>query len=352
MTDLCGMAPIPPFRERAPWFGADLQTTRNFLCRRQPDLPGGKRLLLAMPDGDRLAARLDLSAPPRARPLVVLIHGLTGSERSPAIVATMRHLVREGWPVLRLNLRGTLLSRPTSAGRYHAGKTEDLAAALHQLPAELRGHGVVLLGHSLGGNLVLKFMGEGCHGLPVLAAIAISAPLDLAASCARMLSRRNRVYHAHLLGEAKREALAPGAALTTRECSAISSARNFYEFDDRFVAPRFGYKDAADYYECNSAKHFLAAISQPTLILHALDDPWIPSDSYTGLDWLRLQAIETMLSPGGGHLGFHANDSRIPWHDRVTAWWLEQTCARTLGKATLPPRKAGLTDYGPTNMAA
>lgn len=324
MTDLCGMAPIPPFRERAPWFGADLQTTRNFLCRRQPDLPGGKRLLLAMPDGDRLAARLDLPAQPRDQPLVVLIHGLNGSERSPAIVATMRHLVHEGWPVLRLNLRGTPLSRPTSVGRYHAGKTEDLASALHQLPAELSDHGVILLGHSLGGNLVLKFMGEGCHGLPVLAAIAISVPLDLGASCARMVSRRNRAYHAYLLKEAKCEALAPGAALTTRECSAISGARSFYEFDDRFVAPRFGYKDAADYYDCNSAKKFLGTIMQPTLILHALDDPWIPSDTYTGVDWLGLQAIEPVLSPGGGHLGFHASDSRIPWHDRVTAWWLEQ----------------------------
>lgn len=241
MTDLSGIAPIPPFQERAPWIGADLQTIRNFLCGGQADLPGGKRLLLAMPDGDRLAARLYLPARPEIRPLIVLIHGLTGSEQSFAIVATMRYLVREGWPVLRLNLRGTLLSQATSTGRYHAGKTEDLAAALHQLPAELRHHGVVLLGHSLGGNLVLKFMGEGCHGLPVLAATAVSAPLDLAGSCARMLSRRNLAYHAYLLCQAKREALAQRAALTTRECSAVAGARNFYEFDDRFVAPRFGY---------------------------------------------------------------------------------------------------------------
>jgi uncharacterized protein len=133
-------------------------------------------------------------------------------ERSVTIVATMRYLVHKGWPVLRLNLRGTLLSQATSTGRYHAGKTEDLAAALHQSPTELRRHGVVLLGHSLGGNLVLKLMGEGCHGLPVLAAIAVSAPLDLAASRARMLSRRNLAYHAYLRCQTKREALVQGAA--------------------------------------------------------------------------------------------------------------------------------------------
>ncbi len=351
MTDRQWKAPIPPFRERAPWLGADLQTTRNFLCGGQPDLAGGQRLLLAMPDGDRLAARLDLPPQSGARPLVVLIHGLTGSERSVAVVATMRHLVHEGWPVLRLNLRGTLLSRATSTGRYHAGKTEDLTAALQQLPADLRRHGVVLLGHSLGGNLVLKFMGEGCHGLPVLAAVAVSAPLDLAASCARMLSRRNLAYHAFLLREAKREALAAGAALTSGECSAIAAARNFYEFDDRFVAPRFGYRDAADYYESNSAKNFLATVTRPTLILHALDDPWIPSEAYTGLDWPRLQAIETMLSPRGGHLGFHASDSRIPWHDRATAWWLEKKCGANFDILARQERKVG-PDYRRRDLAA
>jgi predicted alpha/beta-fold hydrolase len=321
------MARIPPFHERAPWIGADLQTIRNLLCGVQPDLPGGKRLLLAMPDGDRLAARLDLPAQSGARPLIVLIHGLTGSERSLAIIATMRYLVHEGWPVLRLNLRGTLLSQATSTGRYHAGKTEDLAAALHQLPPELLRQGAVLLGHSLGGNLVLKFMGEGCHGLPVVAAIVVSAPLDLAASCARMLSRRNLAYHAYLLCQAKREALAQGTALTSQECSAVAGARNFYEFDDRFIAPRFGYRDASDYYESNSAKNFLTTIARPTLILHALDDPWIPSESYAVIEWPSLPAIETMLSPRGGHLGFHACGSRIPWHDRVTGWWLNHRCS-------------------------
>lgn len=324
LTNLRGTAPVPPFRERAPWFGADLQTVRNLLRGGPPDLPGGERLLLTMPDGDRLAARLDLPAWPSARPLVILIHGLTGSERSLAVVATTRHLLRQGWPVLRLNLRGTLLSRPTSTGRYHAGKTEDLAAALRQLPANLRGDGIILLGHSLGGNLVLKFMGEGCHGLPVLTAVAVSVPLDLAASCTRMMSRRNLAYHAYLLREMKREALAQGAALTTRECSAIAGARSIYEFDDRFVAQRFGYRDAEDYYESNSAKNFLATITRPTLILHALDDPWIPSECLAGVNWPRLPAIEIMLSPRGGHLGFHGRDSRVPWHDRVTAWWLAQ----------------------------
>jgi predicted alpha/beta-fold hydrolase len=312
---------VPPFREPAPWFGDDLQILRN-VVRGSPDLPGGERLLLPMPDGDRLAARLDRRAGPIARPLIVLVHGLAGSEASGPVVASMRHLVGQGWPVLRLNLRGALPSRPTAAGHYHAGRTEDLAEALRGLPADLTRYGIVVLGLCLGGNLVLKFMGEGGHGLPVLAAVAVSAPIDLAATYARMMTRRNFVYHRYMLYATKREALAPGAALSSSERAAIAAAKTLYEFDDRFIAPRFGYRGAEDFYESNAAKHFLAGIARPTLVLHALDDLWIPAACYTAIDWSRLPMIEAVMTPRGGHLGFHGRCGRVPWHDRVTAWWL------------------------------
>src|ERR1700730_9993872 len=316
---------VPPFRERAPWFGGDLQTLRNVVRGTPPDLPGGERLLLPMPDGDRLAARLDRPTERFARPLIVLVHGLAGSEASGNVVASTRHLVGQGWPVLRLNLRGSLPSLPTAAGHYHAGRTKDLAEALRGLPADLTRHGMVVLGHSLGGNLALKFMGEGGHGLPVLAAVAVSTPIDLAATCARMMTRRKFVYHRYMLDAMKREALAPGAAVSAAERAAIAAARNVYEFDDRFIAPRFGYRDAQDYYESHAAKHFLAGVTVPTLVLHALDDPWIPATCYTAINWSRLAMIEALLTARGGHLGFHGQGSRVPWHDRVTAWWLARS---------------------------
>jgi predicted alpha/beta-fold hydrolase len=299
-----------------------MQTVRNHVCGGPPDLPGGERLLLSMPDRDRLAARLNGPDDAAGRPLVVLVHGLTGSEMSVSVIATMRHLVGQGWRVLRLNLRGAWPSRPTSAGRYHAGRTEDLAEALRRLPTDLTRWGIVLLGHSLGGNLVLKFMGESGHGLSALGAIGVSTPIDLAATCARMMTRRTLLYHRYMLNEMKREALAPGAALSTAERAAIAAARNVYEFDDHFVAPRFGYRNAQDYYECNAAKRFLASIARPTLILHALDDPWLPAECSTAIDWSRLPMIEAVLTRRGGHLGFHGQGSRVPWHDRLTAWWL------------------------------
>ena len=320
-ADAAGLA-IRPFRPRFPWIGADLQTLRNTLWPDAPEPPGGARLLLSLRDGDRLAARLDR---PRARvhgPLVVLIHGLTGSEASATVRTTARVLLQCGWNVLRLNLCGSTPSRPTAAGFYHAGKTRDLADALRGLPDDLTHDGVVLVGHSLGGNLVLKFMGESGKDAPVRAAVAVSAPLDLAATCDRMLQPRNRLYQRHMLAAMKQEALAPGAALDDAERAAIASARSLYDFDDRFIAPRFGFRSAGHYYAENASGRFLAGVRRPTLILHAADDPWIPDDCYRAVPWSRLPAIEAILMRGGGHLGFHERGEAIPWHDRTTAAWL------------------------------
>ena len=326
-ASLEGGAPL--FHERMPWIGRDLQTMRNVLCRAPTDLPAGERFLLPISHGDRLAARLDrpresTGLEPPTKPLIVLIHGLAGCEASDSVVTSLRHLVAQGWPVLRLNLRGAAPSRPTAAGHYHAGRTEDLAQALSHLPAALTRDGIILYGHSLGGNLVLKFLGEGGHGLPVQAAVVVSAPIDLAATCARMMERRNVVYHHYMLTAMKHEALAPGAGISPAERAAIEGARTVFEYDDRFIAPRFGYRNAEEYYERNAAKHFLASIRTPTLILHALDDPWIPAACYEAVDWPHLPIIEAVLTPRGGHMGFHGTGSLTPWHDRMTDWWLRR----------------------------
>jgi uncharacterized protein len=314
---------FPPFRQRFPWIGADLQTLRNMIAPSPPGPAGeGERLLLPVSGGDRLAARLDRPADAGNRPLIVLVHGLTGSEASINVAATAGRLHADGWPVLRLNLRGAGPSRPLSRGRYHAGRTEDLAAALRALPSSLLQNGVVLVGHSLGGNLVLKFLGEGARGLPVLGGAVVSTPLDLAETCVRMLAPRNAVYQRYLLTDMKSEALAAGDALSGAQRAAIAAARSVFEFDDRFVAPLFGYRDAEDYYRSNSARAFLPGVTLPTLVVHALDDPWIPRACYDAVDWTRLPIVETALSPHGGHLGFHGVGSLVPWHDRVMGAWL------------------------------
>ena len=317
------IALAPHFKERFPWIGRDLQTLRSSLLSPAKDLPLKARLLFKMRDGDTLTARLDEPPTPTHRPLIVLIHGLTGSENSANIIASAHFLIQQGWRVLRLNLRGSAPTRPLACGHYHAGKTEDLVDALRDLPAELSRDGIILIGHSLGGNLILKFLGESQDYTNIFCGVAVSSPLNLSKTCVQMMKKRNAIYQRHILTAMKQEALGKGANLTDTQRSAIVNSHTLYDFDNNFIAPLFGYRDAAHYYESNSSENFLKNITRPTLIIHALDDPWIPSASYLEKEWKEYPNIETAISQKGGHMGFHGKGNLVAWHNRFTAQWLE-----------------------------
>jgi hypothetical protein len=316
---------FPAFAPRAPWWGGDLQTLRNYVLGETDPLGGfpGERLELALRDGsgDRLVAMFHAPAAPTARPLVVLIHGLTGTEASPYIRASAAAALAASHPVLRLNLRGAGPARPLCRLQYHAGRTEDLADALAALPARLTRNGIAAIGFSLGGNLLLKFLGEG-GDRRLRGAVTVSAPLDLAAGARRLMARRNAFYHRIILGNMKVESLAPSAALSAGERAAIVGAPDIVAFDDRFVAPRNGFAGAADYYARCSSGRYLDAIATPTLVIHALDDPWIPAASYLARNWQANRHITALLPPRGGHVGFHEKGEASAWHDRCALRFL------------------------------
>ncbi len=320
-------AEYPPFSPRPPWWGPDLQTLRNLVRGPVRSLPEGTRserleLPLADGSGDRLAARLlrPASEAPGDRPLVVLVHGLGGSEDSGYIGVSSTHLLASGVRVLQLNLRGAGPSRILCAQQYHAGRTADLRDALRALPAELERAGIVAVGFSLGGNMVMKYAAEfgGLRG-----AVSVSAPIDLSAASHRFLAARNRVYHAYLLASMKREALAEGAAVSEEERRVLPGIRSILEFDEKIVAPRGGFAGAEDYYAKNNARQFLDAIRVPALLIHAQNDPWIPASAYSTFDWGSNPALTPLLPRGGGHVGFHGRGSRVPWHDRCIGTFLE-----------------------------
>ena len=310
------------FEERAPWIGPDLQTLRNFLLPQPRIETTSISIKLPMSDGDILVASLNMSADPPKRPLIILVHGLTGSENSVNIISAANYLVQKSWRVLRLNLRGAIPTRPLTKGHYHAGKTEDLREALNQLPSQVLNNGIILIGHSLGGNLVLKFLGEGLGDKNILGGVAISSPLILRDTCTQMMKPRNFFYHRHILNAMKEEALAPGAELSLSQIEVITSARSIYDFDHNFIAPLFGYQDADDYYVNNSSGRFLAGINKPTLIIHALNDPWIPQKAYLETQWDLYRTIQTKITKTGGHLGFHGKSNKIAWHNLVAQNWL------------------------------
>lgn len=325
-------AAFPTFRPRPPWFGPDLQTLRNTFVAVRPDFSASasERLTLPLTDGsgDRLAALLQ--RPRRAiRPLVILVHGLAGTEDSPYMQVTAATLLAAGHPVLRLNLRGSGPSRPLCRLQYHAGRSDDLRDALAGLDPALCDGGILLVGYSLGGNMMLKFLAERAARFPIRAAAVVSAPLDLAAASRRILERRNRVYHFSLLRWMQAESLGSGAGVTVDEQYRIRAARTILEFDDRFVAPRNGYADAAAYYAENSSTRFIAAVRVPTLVIHALDDPWIPSTAYRNTAWHENPNLFPLLPDSGGHVGFHGRGSTVPWHDRCLAQFFAQPSGTT-----------------------
>ncbi|HZF34760.1 MAG TPA: alpha/beta fold hydrolase [Candidatus Angelobacter sp.] len=327
----------PRFLARPPWWGGDLQTIRNYL--RKPaialDPYPAERLEFPMLDGsdDALVATLNRplsTAGPR--PLVVLIHGLTGCETSTYMRASARHLLEGGYPVLRLNLRGAGPSRPRCRLQYHAGRTEDLRTVLGCMDGRLAANGIVIVGFSLGGNMLLRYLGEQGRRAPLLGAVSVSAPIDLKATQLRLMQRRNRRYHDHLLARMKEEITAPDSRLSDLERARLDTISSVYEFDDRVVAPRNDFANADDYYARCSAKSLLGEIRVPTLLIHARNDPWIPPNAYLAFDWDSNPRLTPLLPKGGGHVGFHGFGNSVPWHDRCIASFLDRLMAARAGR--------------------
>jgi predicted alpha/beta-fold hydrolase len=315
---------FPRFWPKPPWFGGDLQTLRNALGKERPGLTPWPGTSLHFPtadgSGDVLQGVLHRPDYSRERPLVILLHGLTGCIDSIYMLRTTETLLRRGWPVLRLNLRGAGASRSLCRRDYHAGASGDLRAVLRQMDGGLAAHGLVLVGFSLGGNIALKYLAEEGGRAPVLGAATVSAPIDLKAAQLRLMARRNRGYHDYLLARAKTCFL-----LSRAERAAIGT---IYDFDELVTAPRNGFAGADDYYRGASAAPLLNEIRVRTLLISASNDPWIPSAAYRAIDPRANRRMTVLLPRGGGHVGFHGIGHPGTWHDRCIGLFLEGIAAR------------------------
>lgn len=308
---------LGPFRQRLPWLGGTLQTLRNPLIGRAPPSAGcrSERLVLPLSDGDRLHGALDRPLRPVAgRPLVLLAHGLAGTEDSLYMREASARLNARGHVVLRLNLRGAGPSRADCRGHYHAGRSDDLRQAIAALTPMLVPAGVVAMGFSLGGNTVLKLAGEaGAAAGRLRAVVALSAPIDLQATTLNLMRRRATLYQAVMMRQFKAEYVAPGAELSEALRAAAALATNFVRFDQTVTAPRHGYPSAAGFYAANGALDRLGQIRIPALVIMAEDDPVVPFAPYRRVDWAANPALYPVLTRRGGHVGFHGPEG---------IWWL------------------------------
>jgi predicted alpha/beta-fold hydrolase len=339
---------LPPFTQRFPWWGGDLQTLATALIDAPSSLAPAtsERLRVTLGDGDTMLAMLDRPAAqaslptpqaplPAGLPLVMLLHGVPGSEDSPYMRRMSGFLLDRGHPVLRLNMRGAGPSRTTCGGQYSAASSRDLAELIARLPRDLSANGIAAVGYSVGGAILLKYLGEEGAHTPLVAAASISAPIDLRGTCLTLLRFRNRLYHRNVFGAVKREALADGAVLTADERRKIEACRTLHEFDDVFTAPRNGFAGAEDYYFHSSAVNFLPGIRIPTLVLASLDDPWVPGGAYVGHHWgaNTSGSLTPVLTARGGHVGFHGTGGYRPWSDLAVMQFLD---ARARVQVPLP----------------
>jgi len=309
------MTKVPRFVPLPPWFGGDLQTLRNYLRPPADTILAqwpGEILRFAMKDdtGDELVGTLHQPTEAQGKPLVLLLHGLTGCQDSTYVRVTARELLHASYPVLRLNWRGAGPSLGKTRAFYHAGRSEDLHAVIGSMTGALAGNGIVAIGYSLGANVLLKYVGERAGLSHLRAAIAVSPPIDLHAAQQRLAHRRNQRYHDYLLARMREE----------RSCA--DDVATILDFDNRVVAPASGFRDALDYYaQCSSGPR-LGGIRTPTLIIHAMDDPWIPSKTFREIAWGQFRHIRLLMPWSGGHVGFHALGLKRPWHDEVALRFL------------------------------
>ena len=311
--------PVIPSRFRPPALLANghVQTILPVLLPRRIALPF-VRERLELPDGDFLD--LDCSRAGHSR-LAILTHGLEGSSSQKYIRGMAQTLHAARWDVLAWNFRGCSEEPNRLLRAYHSGDTADLAAII----AQSNYPRIALIGFSLGGNVTLKYVGEAPPHPAIVAAAAISVPVDLASSARKLDQRRsNRIYLRRFIVPliAKIEAKAqkfPGELNT----SGLRAIRSFQEFDGRYTAPLHGFRDAEDYWTRASARQFLPRITVPTLILNARNDPFLTTDSMPFAEAEANPSLFLEAPDSGGHAGFLDFAHGVqPWSERRVAEFL------------------------------
>ncbi len=311
---------------RPPWGLANghLQTILPVLFRRVAPITY-ERERIATPDGDFLD--LDWNRDHRSDSLVIITHGLEGNSANASVQGMAGAFHRAGWDTLAWNLRGCSGELNRLLRTYHSGAWEDLQSVIEYAAGTyLR---IALVGFSIGGNLTLKYLGD--HGTSIdpriVGAVAFSVPCDLASSALALESRINSIYMNHFLRDLRRKirekALTFPGGIPTQGLDRI---RTFREFDGTYTAPLNGFLSAEDYWAKASSKPSLHGITVPTLLVNALNDPFLGPECFPKKEAAANPHLHLELPESGGHLGFLTLEKEYWSETRAVEF-----CGRVLG---------------------
>ena len=264
-----------------------------------------RRERLDLPDGDFLDLDWSESLLPTKK-LVILLHGLEGDAQRHYITGSAKGLNENTFDTCAVNFRGCSGETNRLYRSYHSGATEDLISVINHILSNKNYEEIYLMGFSLGGNLLLKYLGEGNEVSSYLkAAVAVSVPCDLKDACDELLKSKNVLYSKrfkkHLLAKLRIKQTQFPDKISESDIAKIVTLK---DFDDVYTGPAHGFKDALDYYEKCSSKQFLPKISVPSLVINAKNDSFLGDRCYPYDEARQNPNLHLEIPEFGGHVGF------------------------------------------------
>ena len=322
-----------PFVPRRPFVSGHAQTIAgNFLPRRSELPPPEERLIRVEPDVQVLC---HCHWQPNRAPAttLIIVHGLEGSSDSQYVIGTGSKAWRAGMNVVRMNMRNCGGTEQLGPTLYNSGMSADVGLVAETLIREDGLRKVAFAGFSMGGNLVLKLLGEwGTKAPPQIeAGIGVSPAMDLAASADALHDRANRIYEWRFLRGLRRRIRLKAALYPSRyDTRHLRGVHSLRDFDDQVTARYCGFRDAQDYYMRAASAQFLDRIAVPTLVIHAADDPFIRVQPDTRDKLTRNPNITYFETANGGHCAFlaQANGYDGRWAERQAIAFLQRVESR------------------------
>lgn len=276
-----------------------------------------ERERLELPDGDFID--LDWINKHESGPVIILLHGFEGSINSHYAKGMLNAIHENGWRGVFMHFRGCSGEHNRLSRGYHSGETNDLSYVVKVLQSREEHTPFAAIGYSLGGNVLLKWLGETGKSNPLKAAIAVSVPFELNKAANRIEYGFSRLYQWYFLRCLRWRLLKKFERVPSPiDPAFLQSVSRMRDFDNAFTAPLYGFRDADDYYSSASSRQYLRFIQVPTLLVHAKDDPFMTADVIPAPEELS-PFVKLEVTEKGGHVGFVTG--RFPWRP---VYWLEE----------------------------